>query len=213
MLVCVGIPTIDGKPCTNLVDSLLAEQFLGFQQGVHFLIQGEVGFSLIGVARNKLARRFLDTRGAYALVFVDFDISWKGGDLLRLVKRPEDVIGATYRAKRDDDYYHFRGTPQKVGDLYKVDGLPGGFIKITRNAFNRIPANRYKDMDGREGIDYFPMGFHDGIIWGEDYGFCRQWRETGGDVWLDPAIHLRHHDGLKFYTGDPTPWLEDAAHG
>lgn len=211
MLICVGIPTIDGKPYTNLVDSLLAEQLIGFQQGVHILVQWEVGCSMIGVARNKLAKRFLDTKGAAAMVFVDSDISWKGGDLIRLALRPEDVVGATYRAKRDDDYFHVRGTPRKAGDLYKVDGLPGGFIKISRRAYERIPANRYKDLEGVEWADYFPTGFYDGTIWGEDYGFCRQWREAGGDVWLDPSIHLRHHDGLKFYTGDPVPWLESAA--
>ena len=61
MLVCVGIPTIDGKPHAQTVDSLLAEQLLGYGRGVHFLVLWEVGCSLIGVARNKIARSFLDT--------------------------------------------------------------------------------------------------------------------------------------------------------
>lgn len=207
MLVCVGIPTIDGKPCAQTVDSLLAEQFLGIQQGVHLMVLWEIGCSMIGVARNKIARRFLDTE-ADCLVFVDSDISWTGGDLAKLAKRPEPVVGGTYRAKRDDDYYHVRGTPEKHGDLWKVDGLPGGFLKIAREAFEAIPAAEYEDLDGTKTKDFFPTGMHNGAIWGEDYGFCRLWREAGGSVWLDASLKLRHHDGLKAYVGDPEKWVE-----
>jgi hypothetical protein len=208
MLVCVGIPTIDGKPCSNTVDSLLAEQFLGFREGVHFLVLWEIGCSLIGLARNKIAKRFLDIPQADCLVFVDSDISWKGGDLTKLAKRPEDVVGGTYRAKRDDDYYHVRGDPVPHGDLYKVEGLPGGFIKISRKALETIDANPYKDEYGKDMKDWFPTGFHEGRMFGEDYGFCRLWTATGGTVWLDASIKLRHHDGLRAFHGDPEKWLQ-----
>lgn len=209
MLVCIGIPTIDGKPCANTVDSLLAEQLLGYGQGVHFLVLWEIGCSLIGAARNLIAKRFLASK-ADCLVMVDSDISWTGGELAKLAKRSEDVIGATYRAKRDDmELFHIHGTPEPVGDLYTVDGLPGGFVKITRKAFEAIPANLYHGREGEVVADYFPTGFHDGRFYGEDYGFCRLWRETGGAVWLDPSIKLRHHDGLRSYTGDPAQWIKE----
>lgn len=207
MLVCVGIPSIDGKPCAQTVDSLLAEQVLGYGQGVHFLVMWEIGCSLIGVARNRLAHRFLETKEADCLIFVDSDISWKGGDLARLAKQPHDVIGGTYRTKRDEMKFHVRGTPEKVGDLYKVDGLPGGFLKISRDAFAKVKANPYKDENGHDMRDFFPTGYVDGQIWGEDYGFCRMWRETGEPVWLDPTIKLRHHDGGRAFTGDFDEWL------
>jgi len=208
MLICVGIPTIDGKPCVQTVDSLLAEQFLGYEQGVHFLVIWEVGCSLIGVARNKIARKFLDIPGANCLVFVDSDISWTGGELARLAQQPHDVIGGTYRAKREDDWWHVRGAPEKRGDLYKVDGLPGGFLKITRHAFETIDAEPYLDAGDKPMRDYFPTGMHNGQIFGEDYGFCRLWAEAGGEILLDPSIILRHHDGLRAYSGDPKKYLE-----
>lgn len=208
MLVCVGIPTIDGKPCANTVDSLLAEQLLGFREGVHFLVEWQIGCSLIGAARNLIAKAFLEGP-ADCLVMVDADISWKGGDLAKLAKRPQDVIGGTYRTKTDTQTtFHVHGDPENVGDLYRVDGLPGGFLKISRKALEAIPANQYDHFDGTPVKDFFPTGFHEGRFYGEDYGFCRLWRETGGDVWLDPDIRLRHHDGMRAFTGSPREWLE-----
>lgn len=209
MLVCVGIPSIDGKVCAQTVDSLLAEQVLGHGQGVHFLVMWELGCSLIGVARNRLARRFLDTPQAQCMVFVDADISWKGGELARLARQPHDVIGGTYRAKKDDVQFHVRHPmrPTKNG-LRVVEGLPGGFLKISRKAFERTDANPYKNTNGQEMRDYFPTGYHDGEMWGEDYGFCRLYRQSGGTVWLDPSIKLRHHDGNRAFSGDVNEWLE-----
>lgn len=207
MLVCVGIPSIDGKVCAQTVDSLLAEQLLASQQGVHILVQWQIGCSLIGLARNRLARAFLDIPQAKCLVMVDADISWKAGELARLAQMPQQVIGATYRAKRDKEQWHVFGEAVPVGDLYRVDGLPGGFLKIDRSAFEAITPQRYADEAGKVWADYFPTGFHDGRFYGEDYGFCRLWREMGGDVWLDPSIRLRHHDGQRAFTGDPGEWL------
>lgn len=208
MLICVGVPTIDGKPCAQTVDSLLAETVLGFGQGVHFLVKWEIGCSLIGVARNKLARWFLDTKGADCLIFVDADISWTGGELARLAKRPEDVIGGTYRAKTDEIKFHVRGPIEKHGDVLKVEGVPTGFLKISRKALETVKAEPYTDDAGRDMRNWFPTGMHNGQLWGEDYGFCRLWRESGGDVFLDPSIKLRHHDGFRAFAGDPLQWLE-----
>lgn len=207
MLVYVGIPVIDGKPHASMVDSLLAEQLFGFGKGVHLFVQWEIGCSLIGHARNRLAKRFLATEEADCLVFVDADISWTPGSLVGLAQRQEPVIGGTYRAKREDMHFHVHGDPRECGDLWQVDGLPGGFMKIDRDVFPALSANGYLEDDGSTTWDYFPCGFHDGTYHGEDYGFCRLWREAGGTVCLDPSIQLRHHDGLRFFAGDPAEWL------
>lgn len=209
MIVYVGIPVIDGKPYAKLVDSLLAEQLRGFAKGVHFLVDWEIGCSLIGHARNKLAHRFLKTKEASCIIFVDADISWRRGELARLASLPQDVIGGTYRAKTREVRFHVREPAIPFGQFYKVAGLPGGFLKISRQALNRINAPKYEDGAGTVLIDYFPTGLRDGVFYGEDFGFCRLWSEAGGTVWLDPQIKLRHHDGGQSYDGDPAAWLRD----
>lgn len=213
MLVCVGIPTIDGKLHANLVDSLLAETLIGDRQGVHFLVKSEMGCSLIGAARNKLVKWFMDTQ-AEALVFIDSDISWPGGTLTALAKRPQDVVGGTYRAKEEAMRFHVRGEAKPDGDLLRVEGLPGGFLKISRRAIKRMDnAQPYTTDQGEPMRNWFPTEVVDGSLWGEDYGFCRLWREVGGDVFLDPAIRLRHHDGFRAYQGDVAEWLKGQTNG
>lgn len=214
MLVCVGIPTIDGRLHANLVDALLADTLLGHAQGVHFLVKSEMGCSLIGAARNKLVKWFLETKQADALIFVDSDISWKGGTLTALAQRTQDVVGGTYRAKSDDVKFHVRGIPKPVGDLLSVEGLPGGYIKVSRAAIEQMDnAQPYTTDDGVEMRNWFPTDVVDGSLWGEDYGFCRLWRAKGGEVFLDPSIKLRHHDGFRAYTGDPAKWLKEQTNG
>jgi hypothetical protein len=210
VIIYVGIPVMDGKPYASTVDSLLAEQVYAMQQGVHLLVEWEIGCSLIGPARNNLARRFLDTPECECMVFVDADISWPTGSLVKLAKSKHPVIGGTYRPKNNEDKFHVRGPVKRHGALYKVGGLPGGFIKIARKAFQKLDkvANRYLSPSGREMHDYFPTGFHNGTMYGEDYGFCRLYQEVGGTVWLDPSIILRHCGGYSVFSGDPSEWLE-----
>lgn len=209
MLICIGIPVYDRKPYCALVDSLLAEQLRAVEMGVHLLPIWVQGVALIGHARNQIAADFLGIPEASCLVSVDSDISWKTGDLLKIALSEHDVIGATYRTKREDEQYHIHGFCEEAGDLYKVGGLPGGFVKTSRWAFERLSDTtcQYKTAGGRVLRDFYPTGLHDEVLYGEDYGFCQLWREAGGDVFLDASIQLRHHDGGTVYTGDPEFWI------
>lgn len=208
MIVYVGIPVIDGKPFASLVDSLLAEQLRGFHEGVHFYVDWEIGCSLIGHARNKIADRFLKFSQSDTLVFIDADISWPGGSLIKLARRRQAVVGGTYRTKTDASVkFHVRGPVSRKGDLLNVQGLPGGFLKISRSALNRLRPQRYTTGGDAVLRDFFPTGVMDGLLWGEDYGFCQLCIRSGVAVWLDPSIRLRHHDGNRFFEGDPAEWL------
>jgi hypothetical protein len=209
--IYIGIPVLDGKPHVALADCLLAEQMIGQKYGVRFKFEWVVGCSIIGLARNELVRRFLRANGSSSIVFVDADISWQPGVLTRLAIRSEPVIGGTYRPKQECERYFIRGPVEAVGGLYRVGGLPGGFLKVDRSAFLAIKAEAY-ECEGLTLNDYFPIGINKGVYWGEDYGFCRLWREAGGTVWLDPSIQLRHHDGGRFYSGNPNTWLRKNAY-
>lgn len=214
MIVVVGIPSFDGKPNAQTVDSLLAEQFVCARQGVHLLVQWSCGIPYVCIARNRLAGQFLAVKEADCMVMVDADVSWPAGTLLNLVRQPHDVIGGTYRTKEPNGGRFLVGDhdnkPEKVGDLWKVDGLPGGFVKISRKAFERIETRQYRDNDGKNWKDYFPTGWLGDRYYQEDYGFCWLWRQNGGEVWLDPTLKVRHHNNsFQTFEGDAVAWMDE----
>jgi hypothetical protein len=45
------------------------------------------------------------------------------------------------------------------------------------------------------------------VWWGEDYSFCRRWREKCGDIWLVPDLSLDHHKDGKVYAGNYHEYL------
>lgn len=212
MIVYVGIPCMDGRVLAPLVDSLLAEQLLALKGGVHLIIDWEIGCSLVHVARNRIASRFLASPLSDTLVFVDSDMSWTGGDLVKLARRPESVIGGTYRTKQAEPvHFHVRPPVTWEGDVLRVDGLPTGFLKISREALLKLDATPYTHGEGETHWDFFPTGVRDGEMWGEDYGFCRLCADRGVPIYLDPSLKLRHHDGMQKFEGDVIEWLKSSS--
>jgi hypothetical protein len=210
-LICVGIPSGDAGVHAALVDSLLAEQLMAAEQGIHFHIQWELGCSNIDVARNRIASAFLRDSPSGRLVFVDSDISWKAGDLVRLASRVDDVVGATYKPKDGTEKWHGLEPFAHRGRDYTVGGLPTGFLAISRQALERLRGGSrvWQSVDGKPLWEFFRTGFHGDRYLTEDYGFCATWRATGGECILDPSIVLRHWAGVRAYGGDPTAWLAE----
>lgn len=50
------------------------------------------------------------------------------------------------------------------------------------------------------------------IKYGEDYSFCRRWRDIGGRVWIDPEIRMGHC-GYKTFVGSVGEWLKERSNG
>jgi hypothetical protein len=51
-------------------------------------------------------------------------------------------------------------------------------------------------------IDLFNHGAYQNCWWGEDYSFCRRYREAGGEVLIYPDLNLTHNDGKIPYPGN-----------
>lgn len=162
----------------------------------------EIGCPYISHARATLTRRALDA-GADVIVYLDYDLSWDPEDLLRLISTPGDVVAGTYRYKKDDEEYmggwhvHPDTRPIVRADgCFKASAVPGGFLKVTRQAIDRIvagfPELIYGD-NGKDCIDLFNHGAHKGTWYGEDMAFSRRWEELGGDIWLIPDLNITHH--------------------
>ena len=175
-----------------------------------------VGCAYISAARAIMLRRALDAK-ADVIVFIDHDVSWEPGDLVRLIETPGDVVCGTYRFKQDEEEY--MGRPY-VGPnnrpMVREDGcvqmyaIPAGFMKITRDGVNTFmreyPELKYGD-ECAPSVDLFNHGAFDGVWWGEDYAFAHRWNDKCGDIWCIPNLKITHHDGDRAYPGDYDKFL------
>jgi hypothetical protein len=211
----VAIPAYDGKVGIETVRSLLDEQGAAALLGVEIQVGLLPGCSLITMGRNQLVADFLAT-DCDRLVFIDADVSWTPGDLIRLAAHPVDVVGGAYRYKKAEEDYPIRwlDKPALWADpetgLLEVDSVPGGFLAISRQTFEKLreahPERAYMH-EGRQFHGYFHAPVEAGRIWGEDTAFCNDWRKTGGQVWLDIEPLLTHTGGHNNFTGSVRDWL------
>ena len=162
----------------------------------------------IGGARAAMLRKALDAK-ADVIVFLDYDLEWAPDALLRLLQTDGPVIAGTYRCKiPEEQYMGALYTGADLRPIVREDGCvkasvaPAGFLKVTANAVDTFMGAYPELCYGpryRQSVDLFNHGAHERLYWGEDYAFCRRWREKCGDVWIQPDLTLTH-------------WLGDVPH-
>lgn len=217
MQIRVAVPAYDHKVSAETARALLNEQGLASLAGHLLEVEFLPGCSLITQARNQLAQGFLDSE-ADRLVFVDADISWELGALLKLALHPCPFVGGAYRLKQPaEDYSVLWLSRQELWadsrGLIEVDALPAGFLALDRAVFEtmRGEAPRPYFHHGHPFNAYFTAGYREGRLEGEDMAFCLDWRALGGSVWLDPELEITHHDGARAFPGHIGRWLKSGA--
>lgn len=216
MKIFVAIPVYDGKLSIESVRCLLAEQALAIGLGDEFQFNFMTGNAGIVQGRNQLAYEFMET-DFDRLVFLDSDVTFEPGSLIKLAHMPADLVGGCYRHKRDEESYPviWPKTAELWADKYgllEVESLPTGFLAISRKVFETIRdrfPERANTHFGHKSFAYFQMPVQDGVLYGEDFFFCREWREQGGKVYLDPEIKLTHWGFAPTpYAGHIGNWLK-----
>lgn len=170
----------------------------------------QIGCPYISAARANMLRAALDAK-ANVIVFIDYDLSWDPGDLLRLIETDGDVVAGTYRCKIDDEQYMGVIESRDERPIVREDGcvsaklIPAGFLKVTEAAIDAF-MGAYPDLcygpRFNMSVDLFNHGVHDRVWWGEDYSFARRWKEKCGDIWIVPDLNLDHHTKDKVYKGN-----------
>ena len=155
-------------------------------------------------ARNRVVQEFLLT-DCTDLVFLDADVSWEPGSLIKLVSYDCDIVGGVYPYRRDGEGIASFSMPVlmmpgevETSDqgLIEVDGLPTGFMRIRRVVLETLAkeAGHYFHQGDRRSETplLFERVLTDGTRWGGDLNFCRKWIATGGKVWAAPEMYLGH---------------------
>lgn len=207
-------PTVNA-PHPRFCESMEATEPLMKDAGYEVGFTFEKGNPYISGARATMLKKAITAKADY-IVFIDHDISWEPEDMLRLIKTPGDVVSGTYRTREVEPNYMGRPLQDDAGKLTSMreDGciemacVPAGFLKITRKCVEEFmrgyPALCY-GPPWDQAVDLFNHGAWKGLWWGEDYAFCRRWRDIGGKVWCVPNMTLGHHEmnpGGREYRGN-----------
>lgn len=220
VIFCIPTVTKPYKQClASLGASLPLITAAGWEEGM----ANSIGCPYISRARQTMLTKAMNAQ-ADAIVFIDHDLSWEPQDLLTLLETEGDVVAGTYRFKQEPEEYmgalitDQRGYPivrQSDGAL-RGHSLPAGFLKVTRGAVNRFmlayPELMYAD-EGSLTVDLFNHGAYKGIWYGEDFSFCRRWREIKGDIWVPPNLNLTHWLGETPYPGNFHKFLQGCPGG
>lgn len=162
-----------------------------------------------------MLRSALDAK-ADVIVFLDYDVSWRPTDLLKLLEIEGDVVAGTYRCKTEDGpteefYMGTWNTNPDFTPKLRRDGcisaklVPAGFLKVTKEAVDAFMV-AYPDLcygpTYHLSVDLFNHGARGRLWWGEDYAFSLRWKEKCGDIWLVPDLSIDHHTKDKVYPGN-----------
>lgn len=202
-----------GEPCEDFKQSLKAT--FPVLEAAGYVIEQKVlqGCCYVHTARNKLVRDFLHS-GADVLLFLDADLGWKPPDMLRLMQHDVAIVGgaAPFRTGTEGFPVHYLQTPDgyPMGNpetgLLECDVLPTAIMRIKRHVFFDLVASKQAPLrienarDGSERERYlsffdFEADNANCVEYGEDVTFCRKWTRVGGQLWCEPNMTIRHHDG------------------
>lgn len=221
--VWIAIPAYTGTIHLGTMRSIISDLLLLAERGDRVTIFDESGNALIGDCRGLICSKFLEGDGTH-LVFVDSDVSWQAGALVRLVDHPVDFVAGLYPQRRDplDFCCQWDASKREIelseDGLIEVHGVPAGFMRLSRAMLERMVA-QYADTQfyckaapNETAYDLFGAYRIGRTKFGEDYAFCRRWRDIGGQVWVDPEIRMGHC-GYKTFMGQAGEWLKEGDNG
>ena len=208
--VMIAIPAYTGVVHMGTMRSLINDTLELVKRGDRFTLVDDIGNALIADSRGVIATKFWES-DCDDLIFVDSDVTWQAGALLKLVDAPVDLVAGVYPARRDPINYplHYLEKEELWADpetmLLEVKSVATGFMKISRNCIAKMieayPEKHYYTAErDQQFYPLFDHVFEDGYKWGEDYSFCIRWRNIGGQVWIDPEIAMGHI-GYKIFQG------------
>ena len=171
---------------------------------INWTIETMTNESLISRARNSLTSKFLIHANTTHLMFIDADIGWEPHHLLLLLDADKDVIGGLYPMKTLPVRWCINGFDgaEQQGHVHEVSKTGTGFMLIKRSVFEKLNAHPAvkpfaNDLGLPKELDpfmktYFDTAVRDGRYYSEDWTFCENWRDLGGQVWVDTRVLLRH---------------------
>ena len=195
------------------------------QLGIDWTVETMTNESLISRARNTLTAKFLHTKESTHLMFIDADIGWEPWHLLAMLNHQKDVVGGLYPMKSLPVKWCVNGIPGTPQDdpsgLVEVTKTGTGFLLMKRDVFEKLNAHpAVKPFTNDIGLDpaldkymktYFDTAVRENRYYSEDWTFCENWRDLGGQIFVDKRVLLKHTGTYVFDFGTHEKLYHDLA--
>jgi hypothetical protein len=182
--------------------------------GVKFDYWGQEGGFHIESAINSALTKFTESEYTDFLI-IDSDESWNPQDVVKLLLRPEEVIGGTYRMKNKWQQYvgmfqlDAQGFPMgrmTSGNtaIIEADRIPSGFLRIKKEVLQKFIATYPDDffyLNGEKSYKFFFNEIVNNQFTGMDYCFSDKIKSLGYRLWIDPSLEIDHW-GMTEYRGN-----------
>jgi hypothetical protein len=204
--------------CASLVKTV----FLLKEKGIKCDYEAIRGDFHVERAINKSLTDFVADEEATDFFIIDSDESWEAEDVVKMLLRPEEVVGAAYRLKADYTRYvavfnssedgHFVGKILDDGNaLLEALRVPAGFLRIRKSALQKVmeknPDDYFVIPDGKV-YRFFWNEIINGNFVGMDYAFSDKLRDAGVQLWVDPMVKVSHW-GMNEWKADLDKELRD----
>lgn len=201
--VYVATPAYDGRVLTDYALSMTETALLCGALGIQITATIVGNGAFIEIARNNLARMFLETDCTH-LFYIDADLRFEPRAFVSLVKDNRPICAGMYRRRQEPEDYPVKLAPNpELGGLWVEDGwvmaerVPTGFLCIRRDVVEEMareaPIMKQPAQAGHPAQPDTPVLFktyynEDRCFVGEDYAFCDDYRKKYGrpiPVWPD----------------------------
>jgi hypothetical protein len=204
--VHICMPCYGGQLTESTFMSYIKWANVARQLGLDWTVETMTNESLISRARNTLTAKFLHTKESTHLMFIDADIGWEPWHLLVMLNHDKDVVGGLYPMKSLPVKWCVNGIPDAEQNdpsgLIEVTKTGTGFLLMKRDVFEKLNAHpAVKPFINDIGLDpvlnpymktYFDTAVRENRYYSEDWTFCENWRDIGGQVFVDKRVLLRH---------------------
>lgn len=199
----IATPTGTGEVCHEYVSALLPMVADLNSRGVAVDLRFWPGSCYVALARNELARMFMES-DCDRLLFIDADMGgWPPDAAWKLLKTELDLVAGMYRFKNPEEKYpgwcdtDSDGRPVVENGLISMGMVPTGFMMISRAVFEllmiRFPERQLANKAGEPALWNFFSCDQVNRTWvGEDARFCQLWLECGGRIWAYPDLDFLH---------------------
>lgn len=177
----------------------LASEFLSIPEATHLMfIDSDIGFD-----PNDVIKLILRDKDVIAATYPQKRLNWAGAQEVAVNSGSEEemkIASLIFTHSVADEDGFLKTKLNLTGEVTEVDYAGTGFMLIKREVLEKMrdamSDDEWYQIPGIEAkmYDFFKVHIDktNRLYLGEDWTFCKIWKEMGGKIWLDESIILKH---------------------